>query len=111
MSEATKNIFRMIEEGRKLIFLLADSENYDFGNNEVYPVHICFTDSSCFPYRRETAHHKKVKCELEFMINQRQKMAYLMNCTKIKGVKCKLKNVLEHLVADENDYYAFIEIK
>ena len=111
MSTAIRNIFRMIKQGKELRILLADSEDYNFGKIEVYPVHICFTDESCFPYRKETAHHKKVNSEPRLLVNQREKMAYLLDCPNCMGTKCKLQNANEYLIKDGEDYYAFIAVK
>ena len=109
MSTAIQDIFRMIKQEREFKILFTDSDDYDFGKRVVYPVHICFTDVSCFPYRKETAHHKKD--EIKIMVNQRQKRGYLLECPKIKGFGCKVQNVMNYPVADGEDYYAFIEVK
>ena len=107
MSTVSQNIFRMIKQGMELRILLTDSEDYDFGKKVVYPAHVCFTDISCFPYRKETAHHKKD--EIKLMVNQRQKRGYLLECTKLKGFGCKIQNVMNYPVADGKAYYAFLE--
>ena len=111
MSTSSQSIFRMIEKGEEIRILLADSEEYDFEKRIVCPVHICFSDSSCFPYRKETAHHKKVSDEPELMVNQRQRMIYLLDCPKVRGTKCKLQNANDYLLKSGEDYYAFAQVK
>ena len=111
MSTASETIFRMMNEGKEIRVLLADSEEFDFEKVAVLPVHIVFSDISCFPYRNETAHHEDVTFEPELLVNQRQRMIYLLNCPKIKGSKCKMQNVNEYLLDKQKDYYAFIEVR
>lgn len=111
MSTAIQNVFRMIKQGKELRILFADSEEYNFGKIDVYPVHICFTDESCFPYRKETAHHEKSSNEIKLMVNQRERMGYLLDDPNFKGFKCKLQNAMKYLKKDGEDYYAFIVVK
>lgn len=111
MSTECQSIFRMIEKGKELRILLTNTDEYDFGKAIVCPVHIRFSDSSCFPYRKETAHHKNRENETELLVNQRQRMTYLLDCPKIKGSRCKLQITNDYLLKSGEDYYAFVEIK
>ena len=111
MSTASQSIFRMIENGKELSILLTNSQDYDFGKVTVCPVHIHFSDGSCFPYVIETAHHTKASDEANLLVNQKQKMAYLLGHSKVVGIRCKLYKVKKQTFKDGAGYYAFAQVK
>lgn len=78
MSTAKQNIFRAIDEGRRLVIYLTQSEKQELSNISACPVHIQFSDESCYPYAKETEHHKEQE-EISVFVNQRQKRAYLLS--------------------------------
>lgn len=79
MSTTKLNIFRTINEGRRIIIYLTPSEEYQFFDVAVCPAYIRFSDESCSPFVKETAHHGEEKKEIGIFINQRQKRAYLLS--------------------------------
>ena len=112
MSTASKIIFRMIKNGNEFNILLTNSQDYDFGNIKVCPVHIEFSDSSCFPYLKQTAYHYTYTREqAELFVNQKQKMAYLLDGPETIGIRCRIYEMENQTYREGADYYAFVQVK